>query len=182
VEGEGPGAIQARPGQVAQPRELSSGAPVVRRQQFRSALDGGAVGVDEMRDIAGPASAYHFSGHTRLEPGRSGPSRAAPRASEGLLLAQTSDSDAARIRFTEGALAGTELQLRAEAGHVITVELLLASTESRRTLARVMEEMRSRLRVKGVVLSVVASRPGRNGNPETVGAGSSRDLPKLQRR
>jgi hypothetical protein len=185
VEAEGPGAIQARVGQPGQPRERSSAAPVARAQHFRSTLNGAAgrpAGADEIGDIDGAASPYRLSGHTRLDPGHSDVPRAAPRTLEGLLLAQKSDGNEAWIRFTEGALAGTELQLRAEAGHVITVELLISRVESRRTLATVMEEMRSRLRVRGVALSVVASRPGRNGNPETAGAATSRDLPELQRR
>jgi hypothetical protein len=184
VEAEGPGAIQAPVGQPREPRELSSAAPVARAQQFRRALNGAAGGLggaDETGDIAAAASAYCLSGHTRVEPGQSGLSRAAPRALEGLLLAQKTHSNASRIRFTEGALSGTELQLRAEAGPLITVELLSASVESRRTLATVIEEMRSRLRVRGVALSVLASRPGRNGTAE-MGAASSRDLPELQRR
>ena len=99
------------------------------------------------------------------------------RTHGGVLLGQTSDASAALIRFGEGALAGTELHLSAQGAGQVTAELLTVGGESRQTLAGVMDEMRLRLRMKGIALSVVPGRPPGSGSAETDSRATSRYLP-----
>ena len=72
----------------------------------------------------------------------------------------------ARIRISGGALAGAEIRLTMTAGsQAVTAQLLTPTAGSRQTLFVAMEEIRLRLRDKGIAL---ASSVGR-GRPETDG-------------
>ena len=113
---------------------------------------------------------------------RADPSRAIGRTLGDVRLGRTSDASAALIRFGEGALAGTEVHLSAQGASHVTVELLTVGGESRQTLAGVMDEMRWRLRVKGIALSVVVRRPPGGGTAEADGSATSRNLPGRQPR
>jgi hypothetical protein len=90
------------------------------------------------------------------------------------LLGRISDVSAARVRFSEGALAGTELHLRTQGAGLVTAELLTVGGQSRQTLAAVMEEMRLRLKMRGIVLSVMARSVPGNGTAETTSSATSR--------
>lgn len=77
----------------------------------------------------------------------------------------------ARIRIGAGALAGAEIRLTTTAGsQAVTAQLLTPTVGSRQTLFVAMEEIRLRLRDKGIAL---ASSVGRN-RPESDGP-SQRD-------
>jgi len=95
-----------------------------------------------------------------------------------VLLGRTGDASAARVRFSEGALAGTELHLRAQSAGLVTAELLSVGGQSRQTLAAVMEEMRLRLRVRGIALSVMERPVPGNGTTETISSATSRYGPR----
>jgi hypothetical protein len=63
----------------------------------------------------------------------------------------------ARIRIGAGALAGAEIQLCSiAAGRIVEAQLLTHAASSRQTLAVVLDEIRSRLRERGIVLSAKA--------------------------
>lgn len=81
-----------------------------------------------------------------------------PQPIERLLIGRAGDSTEARIRIGEGALAGAELRFVTGASGVVTAELLTASNESRQTLSLVMNEIRLRLRGKGIAFSMVRGR------------------------
>ena len=88
------------------------------------------------------------------------------------------DGAQARIRIGAGALAGTEIQLSSGAGgHVVEARLLTHAASSRQTLSVVMDEIRLRLRDRGIVLSTTASEHARSRGPAT-----SRDPAKAGRR
>ena len=71
----------------------------------------------------------------------------------------------ARIRISAGALAGTEIQLSGGvAGHPVEARLLTQAASSRQTLSVVMDEIRSRLRDRGIILSLRAT-PARPSAP-----------------
>ena len=83
---------------------------------------------------------------------------AAARAVDRILIGAGPDGAQARIRIGAGALAGTEIQLSTGAGgHAVEARLLTHAASSRQTLSVVMDEIRSRLRDKGIVLSTRAA-------------------------
>ena len=173
MEVEGSGANPARVGQPAQPRELVDDGSTERRPHFRTALSRrvnidlpGAA--DEMGDAGGAEGPRGGSGPIS-SPSRNG-SLLPGRTLGGVMLSPTSDASVARIGFSEGALAGTELRLGAQGGRLVTAELLTVGGESRQALATVMDEMRWRLRGKGIALTVVAGRAPDNG---TAGTGTA---------
>jgi hypothetical protein len=88
-----------------------------------------------------------------------GPSgAAAARAVDRILVGSGPDGAQARIRIGAGALAGTEIQLSSGlAGHVVEARLLTHAATSRQTLSLVMDEIRVRLRDRGIVLAPAAS-------------------------
>lgn len=93
---------------------------------------------------------------------------AAARAADRLLVGTGGAGiPEARIRFGAGALAGAELRLQVQPGRAIELEVLTAVAGSRQTLSLAMDEVRRRLRVKGITLS--AERPERR--PPLAGAG-----------
>jgi hypothetical protein len=72
-----------------------------------------------------------------------------------ILIGQVEASTEARIRIGEGMLAGTELRLEVGSTGAITAELLTASDGSREMLSLVMDELRVRLRGRGIALTVL---------------------------
>ncbi len=88
---------------------------------------------------------------------------AAPVGRVDRVLVGTVGGDAeARIRIGTGALAGTEIRLTVAAGSpAVTAQLLTPGAGSRQTLSVAMEEIRLRLRDKGIALtsSVARGRP-----------------------
>jgi hypothetical protein len=147
------------------------------------------------------ANAAAMSGWFRPEPpgltggaaaaGRVGGVAAAggARAVDRVLIGAGPQGAEARIRIGAGALAGTEIQLSGGAGgQVVEARLLTHAASSRQTLSVVMDEIRSRLRDRGIVLAVRApgasarvpgnesattgvetSRPSRGGSAGTGG-------------
>jgi hypothetical protein len=98
------------------------------------------------------------------------------RAVDRVLIGAGPDGAEARIRIGAGALAGTEIQLSGGAGgHVVEARLLTHAGSSRQTLSVVMDEIRSRLRDRGIVLSV--REPVARAQPREAGAGAGDDRP-----
>jgi hypothetical protein len=105
-----------------------------------------------------------MAGWFRSEPSVStGPPAAAtavgpPRAVDRVLVGAGPDGAQARIRIGAGALAGTEIQLSSVAsGRAVEARLLTHTASSRQTLSVVMDEIRSRLRDRGIVLSTTGA-------------------------
>jgi hypothetical protein len=78
--------------------------------------------------------------------------RAAATASDRLLVGTAGGVAEARIRIGAGALAGVEIQLTCVGPQAVTAQLLTAGAGSRQTLSVAMEEIRLRLRDKGIAL------------------------------
>jgi hypothetical protein len=114
--------------------------------------------------------------------GRSGGVAAAGgvRAVDRVLIGAGPEGAEARIRIGAGALAGTEIQLSGGAGgHAVEARLLTHAASSRQTLSVVMDEIRSRLRDRGIVLSVrgpAAAARVPESEAAVTGADSSRRL------
>jgi hypothetical protein len=112
------------------------------------------------------ASAAAMAGWFRPESMPGGPPAAAPgraagvgavRAADRILIGSGPDGAQARIRIGAGALAGTEIQLSSTAaGRTVEAQLLTHAASSRQTLSVVLDEIRSRLRDRGIVLSAKA--------------------------
>ena len=82
----------------------------------------------------------------------------APRVVDRVLIGSGPDGAQARIRIGAGALAGTEIQLSsAGAGRAVEARLLTHTASSRQTLSLVMDEIRARLRDRGIVLSTAGA-------------------------
>jgi hypothetical protein len=95
---------------------------------------------------------------------------AAPKIDR-VLVGNVGGEAEARIRIGAGALAGAEIRLTTTTGsQAVTAQLLTPTAGSRQTLLVAMEEIRLRLRDKGIAL---ASSVGR-GRPESEG-GTRRD-------
>jgi hypothetical protein len=86
---------------------------------------------------------------------------AASQAVDRVLIGSGPDGAQARIRIGAGALAGTEIHLSSAAGQTVEARLLTHAASSRQTLSVVMDEIRSRLGVRGIVLAtrVAGARP-----------------------
>jgi hypothetical protein len=70
-----------------------------------------------------------------------------------ILIGANGDTAEARIRIGTGPLAGTELSLSASSGgRLVEATLLTCAAGSRQTLSVALEEIRVRLRGKGIVL------------------------------
>jgi len=155
----------------------ASGARSRAEQGFRKALERGR------RNPAGgaandAASAAAMAGWFRAE------SAAAPavtkatgvagvaasRAVDRVLIGSGPDGAQARIRIGAGALAGTEIQLSSASGHAVEARLLTHAASSRQTLSVVMDEIRSRLRDRGIVLSTRAVAAGPPAQASEMGA------------
>jgi hypothetical protein len=98
------------------------------------------------------------------------PTAAAPAARVDRVLVGSVGGEAeARIRIGAGALAGAEIRLTAVAGSAaVTAQLLTPGAGSRQTLSVAMEELRLRLRDKGIALaaSVTRGRPADDARRE----------------
>ena len=139
------------------------------RDAFKRA--GGSGPVDEAAALAGGPNWF------KPEPIRVGPpaSKIAPMTAtkpaaateiDRVLIGGGRGEGEARIRISGGALAGAEIRLTMTAGsQAVTAQLLTPTAGSRQTLFVAMEEIRLRLRDKGIAL---ASSVGR-GRPETNG-------------
>jgi hypothetical protein len=178
---------------AARTDELTAGdADAVRRggragTRFRDTLKRGG-GSDETTLSDAATAAAAGPAWFRPEPIRMTPppSRIAPMAPAKIdrVLIGSSGGDAeARIRIGAGALAGSEIRLTAAAGsQAVTAQLLTPAAGSRETLSVAIEEIRLRLRDKGIVLasSVARSRAGGDprrdgttmGEPDESGAGA----------
>jgi hypothetical protein len=137
---------------------------------FRSALerkrDAAEAGGHDAASAAAMAGWFR-SEPTAASPGKtpaiSGPSGVAARVVDRILVGAGPDGAEARIRIGTGVLAGTEIQLSSgAAGHVVEARLLTHAATSRQTLSLVMDEIRLRLRARGVVLSTAASSGARS--------------------
>jgi hypothetical protein len=98
----------------------------------------------------------------------------APAAGVDRILVGTVGGDAeARIRIAAGALAGAEIRLSAVAGSpAVTAQLLTPGAGSRQTLSVAMEEIRLRLRDKGIALASSVARGRRADDPRREGGGA----------
>lgn len=162
----------------AEPRSRSG-------RRFRNALErvprAAGIGVDDAASAAAMAGWFRPESAASVPVGKStavtGPS--APRGVDRVLIGSGPDGAQARIRIGAGALAGTEIQLSSGAGgHVVEARLLTHAATSRQTLSLVMDEIRARLRDRGIVLSTPA-RGARavapTGDVERTGEGAARD-------
>jgi hypothetical protein len=139
----------------------------LERKRHRPAANGGP---------GDAASGAAMAGWFRPEPaGPTGKAPAvaavgAPRAVDRVLIGSGPDGAQARIRISAGALAGTEIHLSSAAGgRVVEARLLTHTASSRQTLSVVMDEIRSRLRDRGIALStgaVAARRSAGAGEQE----------------
>ena len=125
-----------------------------------------ASGVDSAGNdgVSAAAMAGWFRAEPGLAPVAARPAgvagTAAARPVERVLIGSGPDGAEARIRLGAGALAGTELQLSSASGRAVEAQLLTHAASSRQTLSVVMDEIRLRLRDRGIVLSTRAV-PGR---------------------
>lgn len=152
-------------------------------RRFRNALErvakGTGAGVDDAASAAAMAGWFRPESAAAVPVGKStavtGPS--APRAVDRVLIGSGPDGAQARIRIGAGALAGTEIQLSSGVGgHVVEARLLTHAATSRQTLSLVMDEIRSRLRDRGIVLST-AVRGARSVAPTGDGERSGEGAP-----
>ncbi|MES1166148.1 MAG: hypothetical protein ABUR63_10335 [Verrucomicrobiota bacterium] len=89
---------------------------------------------------------------------RSSPSVAAAHGVARVLMGGAAGAPEARIRIGDGAGGGAEIRLSCRpAGREITVEVLTAAAGSRDTLTGVMNEVRLRLRRRGIALTDVGA-------------------------
>jgi hypothetical protein len=159
-----------------------TGARARSGRRFRSALE--PKGHDPGTGAHDAASAAAMAGWFRPESAAvpackttavSGPSGA--RAVDRILVGSGPDGAEARIRIGTGALTGTEIQLSSgAAGHIVEARLLTHAATSRQTLSLVMDEIRLRLRDRGIVLSTTASGTrsvARPGDAEGAGEGAT---------
>jgi hypothetical protein len=101
---------------------------------------------------------------------------APPRAVDRVLVGAGPEGAQARIRIGAGALAGTEIQLStADSGRAVEARLLTHTASSRQTLSVVMDEIRSRLRDRGIVLSTTGVGTRRGARPGDVDADATAD-------
>ena len=99
----------------------------------------------------------------RLRPTPSGPTPTARSASVGavqrVLIGSRGVEPEARVSIADGSPAGAEIRLVAVGGgRKIVAEILTANAGSRETLTSAMEEIRVRLRRRGIALSISEQR------------------------
>jgi hypothetical protein len=100
----------------------------------------------------------------------------APRLSERILVGGGPHGPEARIQIGDGPLAGIEIRLLAAAGG-IEAQLLTPTEGSRQTLISAMDEVKQRLRQKGIALR--AGTVSTRGEPSTADHGDRRN-PELR--
>jgi hypothetical protein len=81
---------------------------------------------------------------------------AAARPVDRVLIGSGPDGAQARIRIGAGVLAGTEIQLSSTSGRAVEAQLLTHVASSRQTLSVVLDEIKLRLRDRGIALSTGA--------------------------
>jgi len=112
-------------------------------------------------------------GWFKPEPIRVGPpaSKVVPAAAakiDRVLIGSAGGEAEARIRISGGALAGAEIRLTTAAGsQAVTAQLLTPTAGSRQTLSVAMEEIRLRLRDKGISLVPSVARSGPESDAPT---------------
>ena len=136
-------------------------------QAFRKTLDRRrpATGADSAGNDG--ASAAAMAGWFRAESALPPAAAKAPsvagvagaRPVDRVLIGAGPEGAQARIRIGAGALAGTEIQLSSASGRAVEAQLLTHAASSRQTLSVVLDEIRSRLRDRGIVLSTRAVPP-----------------------
>jgi hypothetical protein len=121
-------------------------------------------------------------GWFKSEPIRVGPppARFAPAVAakvDRVLIGNAGSEAEARIRIGSGALAGAEIRLTTTAGsQAITAQLLTPTAGSRQTLFVAMEEIRLRLRDKGIALAPSVGRSrSESESPNDGGRDAHRD-------
>jgi hypothetical protein len=105
---------------------------------------------------------------------------AASRAVDRVLIGSGPEGAQARIRIGAGTLAGTEIHLSSASGQTVEARLLTHTASSRQTLSVVMDEIRSRLRDRGILLATRDAGPpapasevrAADGAPVTPGSGA----------
>src|SRR4030095_9969661 len=108
------------------------------------------------------------------------PALAARRAVERVLVGAGPEGAQARIRIGAGALAGTEIQLSsAVSGRAVEARLLTHTASARQTLSVVMDEIRSRLRERGIVLSMTGAGSRRSARAADVDAAVDGLAPRI---
>jgi len=141
------------------------------RRKKRGAVEG------EGRDAATAAAMTGWFRHEATPPAPAAPAAratgpavaAAARTVDRILIGSGPEGAQARIRIGAGTLAGTEIQLATGAGgNTVEARLLTHAASSRQTLAVALDEIRSRLRAKGIVLS--ARAPADAGRARAVDA------------
>ncbi len=158
---------------------------VVRRgagagKRFRETLKRGGgseeTGLSEAAAAAAGGPAWFKSEPIRVAPPPSRIAAVAAPKIDRVLIGGLGGEAEARIRIGAGALAGAEIRLTAAAGsQVVTAHLLTPTAGSRQTLSVAIEEIRLRLRDRGIALasSVARSRAGdearRDGEVTTAG-------------
>jgi hypothetical protein len=175
----------------------AAGAPVVRKDdvdrarkapragaRFRDALKRTGQGGQTDAQVGSQAgatlaSAAAMTGWFRAEATPKPPAAprlapAAPPSIDRILIGESGAGVEARIRIGSGVLAGAEIRLTGAPGsRAVAAELLTRADGSRQTLSVAMEEIRLRLRRKGIALS---ERPrgadGRAASPSGVRDGS----------
>ena len=91
----------------------------------------------------------------------------APPAVDRVLIGAGSGGAEARIRIAGGALGGSEIRLvSAPGGGSIEAEILTSVAGSRQTLVGAMDEIRRRLREKGIALSTARARQAPSSTTE----------------
>lgn len=131
-------------------------------RRFRSALerkrDDPGAGVNDGASAAAMAGWFRAESAASASKPVAVAGAAAARPVDRVLVGSGPDGAEARIRIGAGALAGTEIQLSSGgAGHIVEARLLTHAATSRQTLSLVMDEIRSRLRDRGIVLSTKAA-------------------------
>ena len=142
-----------------------------RGARFRTALEGGDAvpGLGAAAAGAAPASwsadLFRPAGPARA-PGTAS-AASAPPAVDRVLIGAGSGGAEARIRIAGGALGGSEIRLvSAPGGGSIEAEILTSVAGSRQTLVGAMDEIRRRLREKGIALSTARARQAPSSTTE----------------
>jgi hypothetical protein len=142
--------------------------PGFRKALQRTRVAPAIAGVND--GVSGAAMAGWFRPESASVPASvkatSGARVAATPAVDRVLLGAGPEGAQARVRIGSGALAGTEIQLSSTSGRAVEAQLLTHTATSRQTLSVVMDEIRSRLRDKGITLSTraPAARPSFAGS------------------
>jgi hypothetical protein len=170
VEVEGLPSNQGRVGASAtSPRTSVADDRRDERPSFRAVLNrprqGHFAATDEVAELG--TSVAGRLGPALVASGRGEGVGAVGRTASGRIwIGRTAEVSTARVLIDRGALSGTELQLGALGPGLVTADLLGVGNGSRQTLATMIDEMRLRLRAKGITLLVPVRRALANANPE----------------